>query len=169
MYVEPVINLNDFKIDYFKGLSAKELKEKYNITPRQYRILIRENKLSRDYSFLKKNPHFQKKKKYYTKTDSGKYLVRKVIGTQTISYGSYFSEKVAQHIVEELKKEHWNKKQLKMILEEMKEEEWYMNLANQKIHALQCSIEVEKKQNKVNWERINKLEKKLKNILKEVE
>ena len=124
MYTEPSLDFEKFLKDYHDGVSAKNLKEKYCLTGRQYRKLCTENDLTRDYSFLKQNPSFDKKlttAKYYSRVGN-KYLIRKVFGTKTINYGTYHFKEIAEYLVEKLKKVNWNKRKLGKIIREMEEE-----------------------------------------------
>lgn len=171
MYIEPIINFENFLEDYHNGTSARDLKEKYNLTGRQYRKLCTDNNLTRNYTFLKQNKSFEKKLNsatYYSKVGN-RYLIRKVFGTKTINYGTYPFEEIAKHIVGELKKVDWNKRKLNKILRDMKQEEWYMNLFNEKIRCIRTTIEAEQMKSNPNFSKIKKLEKDLKKLLKEVD
>lgn len=169
MYIEPSIDLNKFKEDYFLGLSARDIKEKYQITGRQYRKLCEQYDLTRDYETLKKNRNYAKKPKYIHKNSNNTYTVRKVFGPKYYTYGTYPLNEIAEYIVKELKKVNWDKNKLEIIIRKMKQEEGFMNLINQKIKSLQTTIEFEKKKNNPDYKTINKLEKELKKILKVVE
>lgn len=52
----------------------------------------------------------QREPKYYSKTSIGNYHVYKTIRGKLYSFGTYSSEKEAQHAVTELKKHNWDKK-----------------------------------------------------------
>lgn len=171
MYIEPNLNYEKFLKDYNAGVSARNLKEKYRLTGRQYRKLCTDNQLTRDYAYLKQNPSFKKKictATYYSRIGN-KYLIRKVFGNKTTSYGTYHFKEIAEYVVDELKKVDWDKKQLKKIVEKMKREEWYMNLFNAKIRSIRTTIEAEEMKERPNYETIRKLRKELNMLLKEVD
>ena len=168
MYIEPNIDLDSFIKDYHNGLSAKDIKEKYKLTPRQYRRLCEEKRLTRDWEYLKENPQFNKRGKalYYSKIGN-KYVIRKVFGKHTVTYGSYRFKEIASYIVEELKKVRWDKSHLENIINNMENEEWYMNLYNEKIRSIRTTIEAEKMKERPDYDRLRRLRKELKMLLKE--
>lgn len=168
--IEPIIDMDKFKQDYNAGLSAKDIKEKYKLTPRQYRRILTDNELTRDYSFLKKNNQLYHKLNatYYSRIGN-RYVIRKVFGSKTITYGGYLFEEEAKHIVDGLKKADWNKRKLKKIIRDMKKEEWHINLYNEKIRSIRQTIEFEEMKDKPNYEQIRKLKKELRMLLKEAD
>ena len=99
---------------YDKTIKKPDILRKLNISEGQYRRL---RKYCIEYKGLKAKQG--EGNKYYTCVRDGVYHVRKRIGRNDVSYGSYDTPEIAERIVEELIKVNWNKKKLKGILEEV--------------------------------------------------
>lgn len=116
MFVEPTLNMNEFLEDVKNGMSAYNLQDKYVLTPRQYRWLMRGVVREKGYDLKKTGV---RRGKYRSKFDepfvtvrpNGKYLVRK----DEIYYGQYDTLEIARQIKKELIKVNWDKKEINTI------------------------------------------------------
>lgn len=116
MIVEPVINMEEFLKDVDDGMSAYNLQDKYILTPRQYRRIMR-NVQRKDGFALKKSrvqPYTHRSKfnePYITLKKDGWYIVRK----DRIYYGQYSTLEMAKLIKKALMEVDWDKSKLNKI------------------------------------------------------
>lgn len=80
MFVEPTINMSEFLEDVKNGMSAYNLQDKYTLTPRQYRFLMRGVVREKGYDLKKtgvRRGHYRSKfhEPFITKRKTGKYLI----------------------------------------------------------------------------------------------
>lgn len=113
------VDISEFAKEYEQHAPAKYLKEKYNISSRQYRLITRElpkrkRVPTRDES--KEWCSTLKKPKYYQENPNGTYTIRKYVKRNVVYYGSYDSKDDADKVVAELKKANWDKGKLESIL-----------------------------------------------------
>lgn len=99
---------------YDKTIKKPDILRKLNISEGQYRRL---RKYCIEYKGLKAKQG--EGNKYYTRVGDRVYHVRKRIGRNDISYGSYDTPEIAEMVVEELIKVRWNKKELARIQKEV--------------------------------------------------
>lgn len=116
MFVEPTINMAEFIEDVKNGMSAYNLQDKYVLTPRQYRWLMRGVIREKGYDLKKtgvRRGHYRSKfhEPFITKRKTGKYLIRK----DEIYYGQYDSLEIARKVKKGLVECNWDKKQLNKI------------------------------------------------------
>ena len=114
--IDPDINIKNFKKDVENGMSAIDLKEKYILTPRQYRKLKenikRKKPAERKKSKIKRNINTEFNEPYISiDANSKKYAIRK----NNIYYGIYETLEIAKEIKKELIKEKWDKSKLNEI------------------------------------------------------
>ena len=121
MMVEPVINWNDFLADVDKGMSAYNLQDKYILTPRQYRWImrrvIRKDGYSRKATGLQRKGTFKDFNDTYISIRKGKkgFIVKK----GNVYYGNYETLEIARKIKKALILCNWNKSKLNEIRKEL--------------------------------------------------
>ena len=119
MVVEPSIDWKSFFADVEKGMSAYNLQDKYLLSPRQYRRIMRnvtrkkwDNKTRSRIKPYTKRSNFQEP--YVTLKKDGYYIIRK----NKIYYGQYSTLEIAREIKKKLIECNWDKNQLNKIREE---------------------------------------------------
>lgn len=120
MFVEPTLDMAEFIEDVKNGMSAYNLQDKYVLTPRQYRFLMRGVIREKGYSLKKtgvRKGQYRSKfhEPFITKRKTGKYLIRK----DEIYYGQYDSLEIARKVKKGLVECNWDKKQLNKIRKEL--------------------------------------------------
>ena len=118
--VEPVINYTNFYKDLDEGMSAYNLQNKYKLTPRQYRWIMRNTIRKSGYS--RKASRFSKYKSrtkfhepYITLKQDGRYIIRK----NSKYYGQYDTLEIARQVKQKLVEHKWDKRQLNNIRKEL--------------------------------------------------
>ena len=114
--IDADVNMKEFKKDVENGMSAFDLKEKYILTPRQYRKLKenikRKKPAERKKRKIKRNINTKFDEPYISiDVNSKKYAIRK----NNIYYGMYETLEIAKEIKKELIKEEWDKSKLNEI------------------------------------------------------
>ena len=101
------VNIDEFVKDYDdKTMSATEMQKKYEISPRQYRLVAR---YMRETYRKKFQYHKSPKKKYIYRDTRGYYVVRKRIGTVFKYFGAYDTLDKAIKIRDMLIEYDWDK------------------------------------------------------------
>lgn len=101
--IEPKLNMDEFLADLDDGMSAYDLQDKYILTPRQYRKIMR-NIIRKDGYNTKKSrvkaytPRSKFHEPHITLKKDGKYLVRR----HSIYYGQYDTLEIARKIKQKL-------------------------------------------------------------------
>lgn len=114
--IEPTIDMESFLKDVKDGMSAYNLQDKYTLTPRQYRYIMRGVTRQKGYSLKKtgvRHGHYRSKfhEPFVTKRKTGKYLIRK----GDTYYGQYDTLEIARQVKKGLVKCNWDKTQLNSI------------------------------------------------------
>lgn len=120
MMIEPSIDMEKFLSDLDDGMSAYNLQDKYVLTPRQYRHLMRNIERKNNFSMKKSRvkPYVERSKffePYVTLKQDGHYIIRK----DKIYYGQYSSLEVARKVKKALVKVDWDKSKLNSIRKEV--------------------------------------------------
>ena len=119
--VKPVINWDNFFADVDAGMSAYNLQNKYALTPRQYRWImrriIRKDGYSRKATGIKKNEVQKDFNDCYISVQKGKtgFIVRK----NNVYYGTYETLDLARKIKKALTKVDWDKSKLNKIRKDL--------------------------------------------------
>lgn len=120
MMEEPVINMDQFIKDFNEGMSSYNLQNKYLITPRQYRKLVRgvrrkdgfSKKRTRTKTYTVRSkfnePHIISKK-------DGRFMIRK----REVYYGQYDTLEIAKKVKQKLIENEWDKSKLNKIRKEL--------------------------------------------------
>lgn len=120
MIEEPVINMDQFIKDFNEGMSSYNLQDKYLLTPRQYRKLVRgvrrkdgfsmKRSRTKNYAVRSKfdEPHITSKK-------DGRFMIRK----REIYYGQYDTLEIAKKVKQKLIEHKWDKSKLNEIRKEL--------------------------------------------------
>lgn len=114
--IEPVIDMEAFIKDLDDGMSAYNLQDKYILTPRQYRHIMRNverkggfsMKRSRTQPYTERSKFFEP---YVTLKKDGHYIIRK----DKTYYGQYPNLEVARQVKKALVDCKWDKGQLNKI------------------------------------------------------
>ena len=119
--VEPTINWNNFLADLNNGMSAYTLQQKYVLTPRQYRHIMRN--IIRENGFSKKATGLPRKKaqKDFNDTYISILKGRKgfIIRKNNVYFGNYETLEIARKVKKELIKVNWDKNQLNKIRKQL--------------------------------------------------
>lgn len=118
--IDADINMKEFKKDVENGMSALDIKEKYVLTPRQYRKLTenikRKKPTQRKKSKMKRKIHTFFDEPYISiDVNTKRYAIRK----DNTYYGLYDSLEIAKEVKKELIKVDWDKSKLNDIREEL--------------------------------------------------
>lgn len=120
MIEEPCINMDQFIKDFNEGMSSYNLQDKYLLTPRQYRKLVRgvrrkdgfSMKRSRTKNYIIRSkfdePHITSKK-------DGRFMIRK----KEVYYGQYDTLEIAKKVKQKLIEHKWDKSKLNEIRKEL--------------------------------------------------
>lgn len=120
MIEEPCINMDQFIKDFNEGMSSYNLQDKYLITPRQYRKLVRgvrrkdgfsmKRSRTKNYAVRSKfdEPHITSKK-------DGRFMIRK----REVYYGQYDTLEIAKKVKQKLIEHKWDKSKLNDIRKEL--------------------------------------------------
>lgn len=101
------IDLDEFIVDFSaNGSKAKDLQEKYKISPRQYRLVIRY--LNKE---VKGKPKYYKspQRKYIYRSEYGLYVIRKRINGNYEYFGRFRNLDEAIEMRNRLMENNWNK------------------------------------------------------------
>lgn len=115
--IEPTLNWDRFLADLDDGMSAYNLQQKYVLSPRQYRWIMR--KVIRKDGYSRKSTGIQKKQAHKDFADT--YIgIRKnkkgfIIKKNNVYYGNYETLDIARKIKRELIECNWDKRQLNNI------------------------------------------------------
>ena len=119
--VEPVINWDNFLADLNKGMSAYNLQNKYILTPRQYRSIMR-NIVRKD-GFSRKATGLPRKKAHRDFNDTYISILKGrkgfIIRKNNVYFGNYKTLEIARKVKKELIKVNWDKNQLNKIRKEL--------------------------------------------------
>ena len=120
MMEEPVINMDKFIKDFNEGMSSYNLQNKYLLTPRQYRKLVRgvrrKDGFSKKRSGTKINTIRSKfNEPYITSKKDGRFMIRK----REIYYGQYDTLEIAKKVKQKLIENEWDKSKLNRIRKEL--------------------------------------------------
>lgn len=101
------VNINEFIKDYCdKSISATKMQKKYEISPRQYRLVTRYMRET----YIKKTRYYKSpKKKYIYRNIHGLYVVRKRINGVFKYFGAYDTLDKAINVRDKLMKNNWDK------------------------------------------------------------
>ena len=118
--IEPDINMDNFLADVDKGMSAYNLQDKYTLTPRQYRRLMRNVERKNGFSLKRSRavPFTHRSKfhePYVTLKKDGNYIIRK----DSIYYGQYGNLEIARKAKKRLIECKWDKSKLNNIRKEL--------------------------------------------------
>lgn len=120
MMEEPCINMDQFIKDFNEGMSSYNLQDKYLLTPRQYRKLVRgvrrkdgfsmKRSRTKNYTIRSKfdEPHITSKK-------DGRFMIRK----KEVYYGQYDTLEIAKKVKQKLIEHKWDKSKLNEIRKEL--------------------------------------------------
>ena len=120
MIEEPCINMDQFIKDFNEGMSSYNLQDKYLLTPRQYRKLVRgvrrkdgfsmKRSRTKNYTIRSKfdEPHITSKK-------DGRFMIRK----KEVYYGQYDTLEIAKKVKQKLIEHKWDKSKLNEIRKEL--------------------------------------------------
>ena len=119
--VEPTINWDNFLADLNDGMSAYNLQAKYTLTPRQYRLIMR-NIVRKD-GFSRKATGLERKKAHkdfhdtYISILKGRkgFLIKK----NNVYFGNYETLEIARKVKRKLIEANWDKNQLNDIRKEL--------------------------------------------------
>lgn len=119
--VEPVINWDNFLKDLDQGMSAYDLQDKYILTPRQYRSIMK-NIIRKDGYQRKKSKvsHYKTRSKFNEcyvslRADVNKYIIRK----DKVYFGQYDTLETAKKVKQKLIECGWDKSKLNIIRKEL--------------------------------------------------
>lgn len=119
--VEPTINWTDFLKDLDQGMSAYNLQEKYTLTPRQYRAIMR-NVIRKD-GFSRKATGLPRKKAHKDFNDTYISILkgrkRFIIRKNNVYFGNYETLEIARKVKRKLIEANWDKNQLNDIRKEL--------------------------------------------------
>lgn len=100
------VDLEEFKKDYLdKSITARDMQEKYRISPRQYRLVVRQ-------VYDKYNPKKKSRMvdKHIYQNGFGKFVIRKRKSGEFGYYGAYDTLKEARTIRDRLISYNWDKR-----------------------------------------------------------
>lgn len=121
MMVEPTINWTDFLKDLDQGMSAYNLQEKYTLTPRQYRAIMR-NVIRKD-GFSRKATGLPRKKAHKDFNDTYISILKGrkgfIIRKNNVYFGNYETLEIARKVKRKLIEANWDKNQLNDIRKEL--------------------------------------------------
>ena len=115
--IEPTLNWDKFLADLDDGMSAYNLQQKYVLSPRQYRWIMR--RVIRKDGYSRKSTGIQKKQAHKDFADT--YIsIRKnkkgfIIKKNNVYYGNYETLDIAREIKRKLIECNWDKDQLNNI------------------------------------------------------
>ena len=119
--VEPVINWDNFLADLNDGMSAYNLQQKYVLTPRQYRHIMR--KVIRKKGFSKKATGLPRKKAHRDFNDNYISILKGrrgfIIRKNNVYFGNYETLEIARKVKRKLIEVNWDKSQLNKIRKEL--------------------------------------------------
>ena len=105
------VDLDEFYEDYINKVSnARELQRKYNISPRQYRLIVRYFR-DKYKTFKKYEPSMTK---YIYITREGKYSIRKRTNGRFRYFGTYKDLDKAMSVRDKLVECNWDKRMVKI-------------------------------------------------------
>ena len=121
MMVEPTINWASFLKDLDQGMSAYNLKEKYTLTPRQYRWIMR--RIIREDGYSKKATGLPRKKAHKDFNDTYISILKGrkgfIIRKNNVYFGNYETLEIARKVKMKLIEANWDKSKLNDIRKEL--------------------------------------------------
>jgi len=108
-------NIIGFEEDFKQGMSARELKEKYNLSNRGYRFLKEKLKLHRNTPVCK----VKTVPKNYYPCSTGGFTITKMVNGKMIYFCHVNTEEQAKEAVEKFRECDWNKEEKHRILYEI--------------------------------------------------
>lgn len=121
MMVEPTINWTDFLKDLDQGMSAYNLQEKYTLTPRQYRAIMR-NVIRKD-GYSRKATGLPRKKAHKDFNDTYISILKGrkgfIIRKNNVYFGIYETLEIARKVKMKLIEANWDKSKLNDIRKEL--------------------------------------------------
>lgn len=120
MMEEPCINMDQFIKDFNDGMSSYNLQDKYLLTPRQYRKLVRGVRRKDGFSMKRsrtKNYNVRSKfdEPHITFKKDGRFMIRK----KEVYYGQYDTLEIAKKVKQKLIEYKWDKSKLNEIRKEL--------------------------------------------------
>lgn len=119
--VEPTINWNNFLADLNNGMSAYTLQQKYVLTPRQYRHIMRN--VIRENGFSKKATGLPRKKAHRDFNDTYISILKGrkgfIIRKNNVYFGNYETLEIARKVKRKLIEVKWDKSKLNEIRKEL--------------------------------------------------
>ena len=107
------VNLVDFLQDFQnKSISARKIQEKYEISPRQYRLIVR---YFREKTEKKPKYHKSPRRKYIYRDSYGLYVVRKRVEGVFKYFGAYRTLDEAIKIRDMLVESEWDMEKVKIV------------------------------------------------------
>ena len=118
--IEPTVNWTEFLNDLDNGMSAYNLQEKHILTPRQYRMIMRNIQRKDGYSLkksslMKRDIRRNTNETYISLKKDGHYIIRK----NKIYFGQYNCLETAKAVKEKLIQCNWDKTKLNEIRKSM--------------------------------------------------
>lgn len=120
MIEEPCINMDQFIKDFNEGMSSYNLQDKYLLTPRQYRKLVRGVRRKDGFSMKRsRTKNYTARSKFdephITSKKDGRFMIRK----RKVYYGQYDTLEIAKKVKQKLIEHKWDKSKLNDIRKEL--------------------------------------------------